>query len=170
MFSARQAALRRFWEIWRNQYITNLPPTVPDHHKGTELQIGDLVLIRDEPITQRLKWPMGRVTRLLTGKDNKVRAVELKTATSLISRPVQRLHKLEVYSEYLNLNSDINIHNNLNDIRTDPQGEVHMACHDQESIPETEDLLTGKGSGQLNKDIITKSGRHSKPPERLTYK
>ena len=88
---------------------------------------------------------------------------------------MQRLHKLEVHSDLLInnsdlLNSDININNNLNDIRTDPQGEVHMACHDQESIPETEDLLTGKGSGQLNKDIIiTKSGRHSKPPKRLNY-
>ena len=84
---------------------------------------------------------MGKVTKLLVSKDNKVRAVELKTATNLLSRPVQKLHKLEVFDPETHISyrdfsdptfkfidlSDKSVNNNNNnnnksDIRTDPHG------------------------------------------------
>ena len=80
---------------------------------------------------------MAKVIKLIHNKDNKVRAVGLKTVTNVLSWPVQRLHKLEVYKDsllilnnYEQIESDNN--NNFNKIiRTNPEGEVHMACNDQ---------------------------------------
>ena len=121
---------------------------------------------------------MGKVTKLFVSKDNKVRAVELKTATNVLSRPIQKLHKLEVFDpethilyrdfsdptfKFNDLSDSELINNNKNksDIRTDPHGEVHMAFNDQ--VP------SEQRDGQVKFDI-TRSGRVSKPPERLNYK
>ncbi|PFX22472.1 Y-box factor-like [Stylophora pistillata] len=46
----------------------------------------------------RGKWPMGRVERLLPGKDGLIRTVVLKTKKELLRRPVQRLPRLEASS------------------------------------------------------------------------
>ncbi|XP_022792056.1 Y-box factor homolog [Stylophora pistillata] len=46
----------------------------------------------------RGKWPMGRVERLLPGKDGLTRTVILKTKKGLLRRPVQRLPRLEASS------------------------------------------------------------------------
>ena len=141
---------------------------------------------------------MGKVTKLFVSKDNKVRAVELKTATNLLSRPIQKLHKLEVlnpetnilyselsdpniifndlkdnselefkFNEIIKNNKSLNLDNNKSDIRTDPQGEVHMASNDQEYFTEMK-YPTEQRDGQVKIDI-TRSGRVSKPPDRLIY-
>ncbi|PFX19171.1 hypothetical protein AWC38_SpisGene16427 [Stylophora pistillata] len=46
----------------------------------------------------RGKWPMGRVERLLPGKDRLIPTVVLKTKKGLLRRPVQRLPRLEASS------------------------------------------------------------------------
>ena len=61
------------------------------------LKIGDVVLISEDKVS-RGKWPMGRVDRLLPGKDGLIRTVTLKTKKGLLRRPVQRLHRLEASS------------------------------------------------------------------------
>ena len=161
LYSSKQTALTKFWEVWRNNYIANLPPTVPNHREGKQLQVGDLVLIRDEPPISRLKWPMGKVTKLYVGRDNKVRAVDLKTATSMLSRPIQKLHKLELYSSE-NFNSNFN-----DDLGTDPQGEAHMAFNDQETSVEKEASVENEDGHQSDSITVTRSGRVSKPPDRF---
>lgn len=61
------------------------------------LKIGDVMLISEDKVS-RGKWPMGRVERLLPGKDGLIRTVVLKTKKGLLRRPVQRLHRLEASS------------------------------------------------------------------------
>ena len=43
----------------------------------------------------RNKWPMGRVTNVFLGHDDKVRSAKVRTATSEIHRPVSKLCLLE---------------------------------------------------------------------------
>ena len=50
------------------------------------LQVGDLVLVTNET-TSPGHWPLGRVTATFPGTDSHVRAVTVKTATSLLDRP-----------------------------------------------------------------------------------
>ena len=52
-------------------------------------------MISEDGETARGKWPMGRVDRLLPGKDGLIRTVTLKTPRRLLRKPVQRLYRLE---------------------------------------------------------------------------
>ena len=61
------------------------------------LKIGHVVLISEDKVS-RGKWPMGRIDKLLPGKDGLIRTVILKTRRALLRRPVQRLHRLEARS------------------------------------------------------------------------
>ena len=46
--------------------------------------------------SNRLQWPMGIVHRVYPGRDGLVRTVEVKTANGLLTRPIQRIHDLEM--------------------------------------------------------------------------
>ena len=84
---------------WQDHYISNLPMVVSNHFSKGNLGVGDIVLINDNDASiknSRLLWPLDRIIELIPGRDNKVRSVVLKTATNTITRPIQRLVKLEL--------------------------------------------------------------------------
>ena len=56
--------------------------------------INDLVLVTNEN-TPRNLWPLGRVIEVFPGKDGFVRSVRVKTMTSSLIRPVDKLCLLE---------------------------------------------------------------------------
>jgi len=58
------------------------------------LATGDVVLIVDEN-SPRCLWPLGHVVKTYPGKDGLVRTVQVKTARSLLVRPVDKLCLLE---------------------------------------------------------------------------
>ena len=74
--------------------IRNLP-TLGNGKSKVDLDGGSLVLVREEG-KPRLKWPLGKVTKVHKGKDGLVRAVSLKTERGELMRAVKKLHKLEV--------------------------------------------------------------------------
>ena len=59
---------------------------------------GDVVLVLDST-TPRGEWPLGRVTKVFRGGDDRVRVVEVKSRGKLITRPVVKLIKLDVSGE-----------------------------------------------------------------------
>ena len=85
---------------WQNQYISNLPMLVSKHfNKKGSLGVGDVVLLNDNDNAiknSRLLWPLGRIVELIPGRDEKIRSVVLKTAKTTLTRPIQRLVKLEL--------------------------------------------------------------------------
>ncbi|UYV80892.1 hypothetical protein LAZ67_19002111 [Cordylochernes scorpioides] len=62
------------------------------------LKEGDLVLIGQDN-TKRIFWPVGRIIKLYSGKDEVNRVAKVKTSTGEWLRPVQRLFPLEISSE-----------------------------------------------------------------------
>ena len=99
MLSERELLCRkkldRFWKIWSDDYIRNLPPTVVKFQKRGQLKRGSVVLIHEENLP-RLRWPVGVVVKVYPGRDGLVRAVHVKTKTGVYTRSVQRLHDLEL--------------------------------------------------------------------------
>ena len=82
-----------FWRTWSEEYIRYLPAV-----KGTrisELRPGTLVLIHEDG-WKRMDWPLGVVERTYPGRDGIVRSVTVKTRKGQKTRPIQRLHKLEL--------------------------------------------------------------------------
>ena len=43
--------------------------------------VGGIVIIRDDLPLSRHRWRLGKITELVTGRDNKVRGVKLQTTT-----------------------------------------------------------------------------------------
>ena len=96
---SRQAMLNKFWSIWSSDYLLNLPHAVKGFHSNMNLREGSVVLVREDGVP-RMKWPMGVVTKLLVGRDSKIRACEIRAKGKTIVRSVQRLHDLEVLAEH----------------------------------------------------------------------
>ena len=63
------------------------------------MKIGDLVSIRDRTQPRNV-YPRGIVTAVFPGKDGRVRQAEVRTATGLMLRPVDRMAVLRIESPH----------------------------------------------------------------------
>ena len=71
------------------------------HSKGNALNVGDIVLIKGEENVPRTQWRIGKINKLVIGKDAQVRGAELvvisKTAGKTVcQRPIQKLIPFEI--------------------------------------------------------------------------
>ena len=101
-----QRILDHFWIRWQSEYLTELR----EHHRHPkkanllrEVQVGDIVCLHEHKIPRQL-WHLGKVERLLRGRDGLVRSavVRVKSAnspTSEFRHPLQQLYLLEVKAE-----------------------------------------------------------------------
>ncbi|XP_018577969.1 uncharacterized protein LOC108916245 [Anoplophora glabripennis] len=83
---------------FRNKYFGQLHL----HYTGRDcrpITLGEVVLVGDDN-RKRLDWPLGRVVKLLPGKDGKIRLVRLHTARGQILRPTHRLYPLECLGSF----------------------------------------------------------------------
>lgn len=60
--------------------------------------VGSLVLVGDTN-KKRFQWPLGRILEYIKGKDGIPRNCKIKVSTGILTRPVQRIHPLELYGE-----------------------------------------------------------------------
>lgn len=74
-----------FFKQWSKQYLTMLQNRPKWKSEKPNLTVGELVLLKSENISP-LKWPMARIVSVYPGKDNKVRALDVKTANGHIIR------------------------------------------------------------------------------------
>ncbi|GFQ83781.1 integrase catalytic domain-containing protein [Trichonephila clavata] len=95
-FNYRERLLNNFWRQWRKDYLLNLKSVhFVNPTQETEFKINDIVLIHDDRLPRSL-WKLGKVVEIITGRDKRVRACALKIENSIIKRPVQLLHNLEI--------------------------------------------------------------------------
>ena len=137
----------------RNKWLKEEPP----------LQVGDIVLVSEDNVS-RGKWPLARVTEVYHGRDGLVRTATVRTEKSVLNRPVQRLHRLEIASATPQvIPEDAPVHG----------GEkLETNCVTSKSVPVTKPkrnvALSKRGQGGENVTArCTRSGRLSKKPNRL---
>ena len=105
----RSRYLETLLSHFRNRFKTEYLPSLREHHKVNNTKkdslvaVGDIVHLYKEKIP-RQRWPMGKIIRLLPGKDGIVRAAEVKTVIPtkeplVVKRPIQKLFPIEVKSE-----------------------------------------------------------------------
>ena len=84
----------RFWKRWLREYL----PIIQHRQKwvdgSPDIRLGDVVLLVDE-LAHRNQWSRGLVTKVYKGRDDKIRSCQIKTQTSVLVRPVQKLCLLE---------------------------------------------------------------------------
>ena len=78
------------------EYLTGLR----ERHKivrGSKAEypkVGDVVIVKGEN-KNRNTWKLGKIVRLITGRDGVVRGVELQTENGRLERPLQLIYPLE---------------------------------------------------------------------------
>lgn len=93
----RKQMVDKFWRLWSDEYVRNLPPVVRNFKRNCNLKAGDVVLLKNEN-TSRLQWPLGVIVSVFPDKSGGVRTVQVKTANGTFIRSVQKLYNLEISS------------------------------------------------------------------------
>ena len=85
-----QALVRHLWQRWSSDYLVSLRRTAKWHRPSANLQVGDVVILREDNVTPS-KWPLARVMIVHKGQDSLVRVVTVKTSTGTYRRPVRKV-------------------------------------------------------------------------------
>ena len=94
-----QTISEHYWKRFKEEYLVELRE---QHIQGSDhtrtVELGEIVVIQGQK--KRNFWRLGKVISLINGKDDKVRAVVLKTfdgkKNRYIRRPIEKLYPLEV--------------------------------------------------------------------------
>ena len=84
-----QQIVNDFWKRWSTEHLQQLQAAQKWHHSVPNLQVGDVVLMKDSHQFQT-NWGLAKVTAVFPGEDNKVRAVEVLTKKVAVPDPQQR--------------------------------------------------------------------------------
>lgn len=89
-----QQITKSFWQRWSTEYLNTLLNRPKWNNKLTNFQVGDLVIIKEDNIAPS-RWQLGRIIETITGPDNLVRSVVLKTQFGRVRQPIVKLALLE---------------------------------------------------------------------------
>ena len=78
-----------FWTRWLREYLPLLQKRQKWIDSKENVKVGDIVLVMDN--SPRNMWIMGRVLEVMKDKENIVRVVKVKTANSVLTRPIAKL-------------------------------------------------------------------------------
>nr|CAH7769929.1 unnamed protein product [Callosobruchus chinensis] len=86
-----------FWLRWSREYISELQLRQRWKQNYGQLEKGQLVLVKDDNLPPT-RWRLGRVEKLILGKDGIARVASLRTSDGIICRALARLCPLPVVS------------------------------------------------------------------------
>ncbi|VDN04184.1 unnamed protein product, partial [Onchocerca ochengi] len=100
-YTTTSKRLDHLWKIWRREYLEELRKRAQRKHRGPcsriqqEPELDELVLMKGD--CPRNTWKMGRVHRLIRGKDDICRPAIVRTANgNELLRAVGHLYPLEI--------------------------------------------------------------------------
>ena len=86
----RQMLMDEFERRWVEEYLQERSKQFQKKHLTTPIRVGQVVLIAADNV-RRYNWNLGVIIKLYPSADGVTRSVELRTATGILRRPVQRL-------------------------------------------------------------------------------
>ena len=86
-----QAMSHHFWTRWAKEYLNTLQARTKWQTTKTNLQVEDIVVIKPKEHFFSCHWPLGRIIKVLPGKDTLVRAVVVKTVNGTFQRAITQL-------------------------------------------------------------------------------
>ncbi|XP_063369808.1 uncharacterized protein LOC134658131 [Cydia amplana] len=86
---------QHFWKRWSTEFVSLLQQRYKWRERQRDLQLGELVLIKEEGLPPLL-WRMGRVVKLYNGKDGVPRVADINTARGIVKRALNRICPLPV--------------------------------------------------------------------------
>lgn len=82
--------VQHFWRRFKSDILSSMQIRTKWQEKQPNLRENDLVIIKDDrfPVGH---WPMGRIISLHPGADGLVRVATIKTASTILKRPIVKL-------------------------------------------------------------------------------
>ena len=95
------SAQQHFRSRWKHEYLTSLH----EFHKTTgnnrqNIAVGNVLVHHD---SKRIYWKLAIVDSLIYGKENLVRAANIRTTNGTTNQAITRLYPLEIYRPALNM-------------------------------------------------------------------
>lgn len=93
-----QSLYQSFWKRWSTEYLSILQQRSKWKHPGQRLQIGALVLIKQENLPPS-QWILGRITEVHPDSEGVVRVASVRTSKGIYKRAVVKLCPLPITEE-----------------------------------------------------------------------
>ncbi|CAG7818567.1 unnamed protein product, partial [Allacma fusca] len=93
-----QLLSQQFWQRWSSEYLTRLQQRPKWATYQPNIEVGQLVLIKDERLPPQ-QWLLARIVAVHPGADSLVRVVTVKTKSGEMKRPVTKLCPLPICKE-----------------------------------------------------------------------
>ena len=87
-----------FWKRFQREYLSSLQQRSKWTKKQSNIKIGDLVLVKEDNVPPGM-WPLGKIISVHPGNDGLIRVVTVKTAKSILKRPIVKLAPLPIDQE-----------------------------------------------------------------------
>lgn len=84
---------QHFWKKWQSEYLSRLQQRPKWIEKQHEIQINDLVLLKEENLPPS-QWKLARIIDVHPGTDGIIRVATIRTPTNILKRPIVKLCKL----------------------------------------------------------------------------
>ena len=98
MMNEREKVTREWTEAWIALYLQERAIHFSHRHKENVVKVGEVVLIQEDN-KKRIDWQLGVITEVHPSpSDGIIRRVTLRTPTTTLQRPVQRLCATEVFA------------------------------------------------------------------------
>ena len=85
-----QRIVDSFWRRWTRDVFPSLFPRKKWNTTTRDVKVNDVVMVADDNAI-RGKWTIGRVTKVFTGRDNRVRNVAVMTSGKEYNRPITKI-------------------------------------------------------------------------------
>ncbi len=109
-----------FWKYWSSAYLSSCVARAKWIRPGYSLQVGDVVLIKDESLKSRA-WPLAVVEKIHPGSDEVARAATLRCKGKLYQRPTNKLVPLITDADEEKHTSDTSTSNDTSDLTSSPR-------------------------------------------------
>ena len=141
---------KRFSRVYLNELRQHHINRKEKHSKNNVLNVGYIVLIKDGENVPRTQWRIGKIKRLVIGKDAQIRGAELvvisKTGEKTVcQRPVQKLIPFEITTD----NHELSCNKPVNDSKR--ADETHI-------LNSRRPTRTAKEEGQYLRELQDKYG------------
>ena len=89
-----QEIQKHIWRRWMEELVPSWAPRSKWRKEEENLKIGQIVWVLDKG-TEVGRWPLGRITELLAGTDQRIRVLRLMVDGKVLTRPISRVFPLE---------------------------------------------------------------------------
>ncbi|XP_067205328.1 uncharacterized protein [Linepithema humile] len=87
--------IEQIWHSWSQDYLHSLQQRSKWSVESSCFRVGELALLKN-PLLSPSKWDLARVTQIHPGSDGLVRVVTVRTARSVLKRPITLLCRLPI--------------------------------------------------------------------------